>query len=131
MTIAGEVLVTRVPAPAVVTGTPSAVGETTATVTGTVDTNDATLASCRFEYGTSEAYGQSAPCPSALAAGSANQPVSAALSGLAPNVTYDYRLMAVSASGEARTANATFKTTAPPLVQPHPSISGIPRPGSA
>ena len=66
---------------------------------------------------------------SVIAAGSANQPVSAALSGLAPNVTYDYRLAAVSASGEARTANATFKTTAPPLVQPHPSISGIPAPG--
>ncbi len=126
---AGNVLVTTVPPPVVVTGTPSAVGETTATMSGTVDTNDATLASCRFEYGTSEAYGQSVPCPSTLAAGSANQPVSAALSGLAPNVTYDYRLTAVSASGEARTANATFKTTAPPLVQPHPSISGIPAPG--
>ncbi len=126
---AGRALVTRVPAPAVATGTPSAVGETTATLTGTVDTNDAALASCRFEYGTSEAYGQSAPCSSTLAAGSANQPVSAALSGLAANVTYDYRLTAISASGEARTANATFKTTAPPLVQPHPSIGGIPAPG--
>jgi hypothetical protein len=126
---AGRVLVTRVTAPVVVTGTPS-VGETTATVTGTVDTNDATLSSCRFEYGTSEAYGQSASCGAGgtqiLAAGSANQPVSAALSGLAANVTYDYRLTAVSASGEARTTNATFKTTAPPLVQPHPSIGGIP-----
>ncbi len=125
---AGRVLVTHVPAPAVVTGTPS-VGESTATVTGTVDTNDAAIASCRFEYGTSEAYGQSAPCSGTLAAGSANQPVSAALNGLAANVTYDYRLTAVSASGEARTTNATFKTTSPPLVQPHPSIGGIPAPG--
>jgi hypothetical protein len=122
----GQALVTRVPAPVAVTSTPSAVGETTATVTGTVDTNDATLTSCRFEYGTSEEYGQSAPCEAGLAAGSANQPVSAALSGLAANVTYDYRLTAVSASGEARTANATFKTSAPPLVQPHPSIGGLP-----
>jgi hypothetical protein len=126
---AGRILVTRVPAPTVVTGTPSAVGETTATVTGTVDTNDAAIASCRFEYGTSEAYGQSAPCSGTLAAGSANQPVSAALSGLAANVTYDYRLAAVSASGEARTTNATLKTISPPLVQPHPSIGGIPAPG--
>jgi hypothetical protein len=131
---AGQVFVTQVPPPAVVTSTPSAVGETTATAAGTVDTNDAALTSCRFEYGTSEAYGQSAPCGAGggqgiLAAGSANQPVSAALSGLTPNVTYDYRLTAVSASGEARTANATFKTTAPPLVQPHPSIGGIPAPG--
>ncbi len=57
-----SVFVATVPPPVVVTGTPSAVGETTATVTGTVDTNDAALTSCRFEYGTSEAYGQSVPC---------------------------------------------------------------------
>lgn len=125
----GSVLITTVPPPAVASTTPSAVAETTATVTGAVSTNDAALSSCRFEYGTSEAYGQSAPCAAALGAGSANQPVSAALSGLAPNVTYDYRLVAVSASGEARSANATLKTTAPPLVQPHPSIGGIPAPG--
>jgi hypothetical protein len=93
-----------------------------------VDTNDALLSSCRLEYGTSEAYGQSAPCP-ALGPGSAAQPVGFFLTGLAPNVTYDYRLVAVSASGEARTANTTFKTPAPPLVQPHPSIGGIPAPG--
>lgn len=126
---AGQALVGEVPSPIVLATAPSALAETTATVTGTVNTNDATLSSCRFEYGASEAYGQSAPCAAALAAGSANQPVSAALSGLATNVTYDYRLVAVSASGEARSANATFKTTAPPLVQPHPSISGIPAPG--
>jgi hypothetical protein len=125
----GKALVTQVPAPTVVATSPSAVAETTAALTGTVDTNDATLSSCRFEYGTSESYGHSAPCPTALAAGSANQPVSAELSGLAANVTYDYRLVATSASGEGSTANATFKTTAPPLVQPHPSISGIPAPG--
>ena len=126
---AGQVFVATVPPPVLVTSTPSAVAETTATVTGMVDTNDATLTSCRFEYGSSETYGQSAPCPSTLAAGSANQPVSATLTGLTPNVTYDYRLVAASANGEARTASATFKTTAPPLVQPHPSISGLPAPG--
>jgi hypothetical protein len=125
----GSVLVTTAPPPAAVITTPSALAETTATVTGTVNANDAALESCRFEYGSSEAYGQSAPCAAPLGAGSANQPVSAALSGLAPNVTYDYRLVAVSASGEARSTNATLKTNAPSLVQPHPSISGLPAPG--
>ncbi len=124
---AGHVFLTTVAAPGVVAGTASALAETTATLSGTVNTNDA-LTSCRFEYGTSEAYGQSVPCP-ALAAGSTNQPVSAAVSGLAPNVTYDYRLVAVSARGEALSANATFTTTAPPLVQPHPSIGGLPARG--
>jgi hypothetical protein len=127
---AGHVLFARVPSPIVTTEAPPSVSvaETAASLKGTVDTNDALLSSCRLEYGTSEAYGQSAPCP-ALGPGSAAQPVSFFLTGLAPNVTYDYRLVVVSASGEARTANTTFKTPAPPLVQPHPSIGGIPAPG--
>jgi hypothetical protein len=127
---AGHVLIGRVPRPIVTTEAPPtvSVAETAASLAGTVDTNDAFLSSCRLEYGTSEAYGQSVPCPS-LGPGSAAQPVSFFLAGLTPNVTYDYRLVAVSASGEAMTANATFKTTVPPLVQPHPSISGIPAPG--
>ncbi|HXA55195.1 MAG TPA: hypothetical protein VNV37_10035, partial [Solirubrobacteraceae bacterium] len=126
----GHALVARVPPPILTTTPPEpvSVAETAASLSGTVDTNDATLSSCRFEYGTSEAYGQSVPCPTLLA-GSANQPVSFFLTGLTPNVTYDYRVVAVSASGEARTANATFKTPSPPLVQPHPSIGGIPAPG--
>lgn len=123
---AGHVLAATVPLPEVETKAPSPVNvaETVAEVTGTVNTNDA-LSGCRFEYGTSEAYGRSVSCP-ALAAGSASQTIGARLEGLTPNVTYDYRLVAVSASGEARSANVTFKTPAPPPVQPHPSIGGLP-----
>ncbi len=126
---AGRALVTRVPPPAVATGAPSAVAETSATLTGTVNPEDATLAECRFEYGSSEAYGQSATCAIPLPSGGAAQPVSAPLSGLAANATYHYRLVASSASGAERTPDATFKTSSPPLVQPHPSIGGIPARG--
>ncbi|HXB65763.1 MAG TPA: hypothetical protein VNV42_12915 [Solirubrobacteraceae bacterium] len=124
---AGDVSVATVPLPAVEAKVPNPVdvAETVAEVNGTVNTNDAILSSCRFEYGTSEAYGQSVPCP-ALAAGSATQTIGARLEGLVPNVTYDYRLVAVGSGGEARSANVTFKTPAPPLVQPHPSIGGLP-----
>jgi hypothetical protein len=125
----GRVLVTQVPLPAAATGTPGAVAETTATLDGTVNPNDATLAECRFEYGPSEAYGASVPCATPLPSGGTRQAVSASLSGLTANTTYHYRLVASSASGEARTLDATFKTTAPPLVQPHPSIGGIPARG--
>jgi hypothetical protein len=131
----GHALATVLPAPIVATTAPSVldVAETAAQLSGAVDTNDVTLTSCRFEYGTSEAYGRSVPCGAGgtltIVAGSEYQPVGAFLSGLTPNVTYDYRLVAVSASGEARTANTTFKTPAPPLVQPHPSIGGIPAVG--
>ncbi len=126
---AGRVLSARVPPPTVATGTPSALGETSATLAGTVNPDDATLASCHFEYGPSEAYGQSAPCASPLPAGGAAQAVSAPLSGLAPGTTYHYRLAAGSASGASVSADATFKTLAPPLAQPHPSIGGIPARG--
>jgi hypothetical protein len=130
----GHVLIAQVPPPVLATSAPSAVGETTATLSGTVDPEDATLTECSFEYGPSEAYGQSAPCATGGVgapdlAGGAAQAVSAPLSGLAANTTYHYRLVASSASGEARTLDAAFKTTAPPLVQPHPSIGGIPARG--
>jgi hypothetical protein len=126
---AGRVLITQVPPPAVATSTPSAVAETTATLAGTVNPEDATLTECRFEYGPSEAYGASVPCATPLPAGGASQPVSAAVSGLAANTTYHYRLVASSASGAAVGLGVTFKTGSPGLVVPHPSIAGIPARG--
>jgi hypothetical protein len=124
---AGRVLVARVPMPTVATGTPSALGETSATLSGAVDPQDATLTSCHFEYGPSTAYGQSAECANGVGiAGGAAQAVSATLSDLTAGAVYHYRLVAGSASGTAVSADATFKTTAPPVVEPHPSISGIP-----
>jgi hypothetical protein len=127
---AGRALIARVPAPAAATGTPSAVAETAAALTGTVNPEDAALSACRFEYGPSETYGQSAPCAGAGGlAGGAAQAVSATLSELTANKTYHYRLVASSASGTSVSPDATFKTTAPPLAQPHPSIGGIPARG--
>ncbi len=123
---AGQVFVTRVPPPTAATGTPTALSETAANVSGTVNPDDATLTSCTFEYGTSEAYGQSAPCATPLPAGGATQAVTATLGPLAAGTTYHYRLVASSASGTSMGLGETFKTLAPPLVQPHPSIGGIP-----
>jgi hypothetical protein len=127
----GQVFVTRVPPPTAATGTPTALSETAANVSGTVNPDDATLTSCDFEYGPSSAYGLSAPCATGGAgapdlAGGATQAVTATLSPLAAGTTYHYRLVASSASGTSVGADTTFKTLAPPLVQPHPSIGGIP-----
>ena len=122
----GQVFVTRVPPPTAATGMPTALSETAANVSGAVNPDDATLTSCAFEYGPSSAYGQSAPCATPLPAGGAAQAVTATLSSLAPGTTYHYRLVASSASGTSVGADEMLKTLAPPLVQPHPSIGGIP-----
>jgi hypothetical protein len=123
---AGNALIATVPAPAVAGGPATAVTETSAVLTGTVNPEDATLSECRFEYGPTENYGRLAPCAAPLPTGGAAQGVSAAVEGLAANTAWHWRLAAVNASGEAVSVDGTFKTAAPPLPQPHPSIGGVP-----
>lgn len=126
----GRVLAASVPAPVAATGAPTDVGQTAVTLAGTVDPNDALLSDCRFEYGTSGAYGQSAPCSALDLAGSAPQAVTASLAGLAPGTLYHYRVVALSGAGEGVGADETFTTVTATLVHPHPSISGVPAVGS-
>lgn len=128
----GELSIGRLPAPAVDTGGPSGVTETAASVAGTVNPEDVPLSSCRFEYGTSSSYGQSAPCASAPGPGSATVAVSAALAGLTPATAYHYRLVAASPMGEVAGAEGAFTTTATvtgTLVHPEPYITGVPAVG--
>ena len=130
----GEVAIGRLPAPSVGTGGPSGVTQTTASVAGTVNPQDASLSACRFEYGTSSSYGQSVPCASAPGPGSAPVEVSAAIAGLTPATAYHYRLVAASPMGEDAGADGTFTTVATALisgtlVHPEPYITGVP--GSA
>jgi DNA-binding beta-propeller fold protein YncE len=67
------------------------------TLNGTVTPEGKPVTSCVFEYGTTDAYGQSVPCaPQASALGSGQSPVAVSthLTGLTPGVTYHYRLVA-------------------------------------
>ena len=94
----------------------SAVTATTATVAGTVNAEGVALTSCEFEYGTSEAYGQTAPCePDAeqVGSGTAPVPVTAKLPALESGVTYHYRLEAANANGVARYGKDATVTTLP------------------
>jgi hypothetical protein len=125
----GRVVSLTVPAPNATTGVAVEVAHTTALLTGAVNPNDATLSACRFEYGTSAYYGLSAPCAGAPSGGSTPQPVSAVLAGLTPNTTYHYRLLVSTATGTSYGLDQTLKTLAPGIVEPHPSISGIPAAG--
>jgi hypothetical protein len=130
---AGQALTARVGAPSASTAAPGTVTSTSATLGGQLDANGAAITSCAFEYGTTSAYGSSAPCAEEPAAAAGAQPVSAAIAGLSPNTTYHYRLAAASARGAGLGADVAFTTaisSAVPLVHPHPSITGTPAVGS-
>jgi hypothetical protein len=88
-----------------------------ATLNGTVDPDAIQLTDCRLDYGTSTAYGQSAPCaPGAgsIPADSAEHPVSARVSGLAPDTTYHFRLQASNENGtNSESEDQEFTTPGP------------------
>ena len=96
--------------PTVTTGSASGLTQTAAALAGTVNPNGVAT-TCEFEYGTSTAYGKSAPCATAPGSGTAGVSVSASLSGLSPSTTYHYRLVA-SGTGNVEGDDATFSTLA-------------------
>jgi hypothetical protein len=105
--------------PDVTTEPASGVTPVSATLNGTVNPDKAGEATCRFEWGTTTEFGKIAPCePEGVAEGGAPVPVHAALSGLAPDTTYHYRLQATNRadahtnSGEAR-QDREFTTSGP------------------
>jgi hypothetical protein len=128
----GRELSARVPAPAASTLAPTEVTDASATLAGAVDPNDAVLGACWFEYGTGVPYAQSIPCSVLPVAIGGTQGVSAQLSGLSPNTTYHYRVLASSAAGAGAGSDVAFTTAVTSqvaLVHPNPSITGIPAEG--
>jgi hypothetical protein len=115
-------------APVVATGAGTATSQTTATLAATVNPNDATLADCHFDFGTTAAYGSSVPCTVVPGATGGAQSVSAQLSGLAASTTYHFRIVASSGVATSDGADGAFATPAP--IKASPSISGIPAVGS-
>jgi hypothetical protein len=72
----------------------------TAVLHGTI-TPKADYAAFYFEYGTTASYGQSAPAPRGVEGfDSSPTPVSAAITGLAQQTSYHYRVVAVNDAGE-------------------------------
>lgn len=68
-----------------------------------------------FDYGTTSAYGNAMPVPSAsLGATSLPQEVTAELTGLAPNTLYHFRVKAENAEGEATGADQMLITNPTP-----------------
>jgi phosphodiesterase/alkaline phosphatase D-like protein len=95
-------------APVVVTGAASAVSQTGATLSGTVNP-EGYATSYVFEVGSSTEYGTD--ISGALSgAGTEAQSVTLALANLAPLTTYHYRLVATNANGTSYGADQTFTT---------------------
>ncbi|MHA2675368.1 MAG: hypothetical protein V2G44_07030 [bacterium JZ-2024 1] len=83
--------------PTAITGAPTGVTRTTATLTGTVNPRGAPT-TYWFEWGTTTAYGNQTS-PQNLPGDYATRNVTASLISLSPNTTYHYRVCAQNAQG--------------------------------
>jgi len=90
------------------TGPPQSVGPDAAVLSGTLATKGRAT-TWWFEYGTSTGYGKSTAVKTAGST-TANQQVTAQVTGLVPVATYHYRLVAKSDAGTTRGADAVFTT---------------------
>ncbi len=111
------------PAPVVTTEAASGITQTAATLAGAIDPKGG-AASCRFEYGTTTAYGTTAAC--VMDPGAGEGPVSEQLNltGLTAGTTYHYRLVGTNGGGTTNGLDLSFTTqpapSVPPIVQPLP-----------
>jgi sugar lactone lactonase YvrE len=100
--------------PAVVTAAASSLTPTTATLNATVNPNGSEVPACKFEYGTSSSYGNTAPCASLPGSGESPVGVSAALTGLSANTAYHFRIVATNSGGTSYGSDQSFTTAAAP-----------------
>lgn len=110
------------PVPAAATGTPSAIGATSATVSGTVNP-DGQPATYAFELGVYEGAGTQYGVVFSGPAGTGTTPLaqSLGLTGLQPGTTYAYRITVKSGYGTATGETVLFTTTGLPSILEVPS----------
>jgi phosphodiesterase/alkaline phosphatase D-like protein len=103
--------------PTVETAAASPSTQTATTLNATVNPNGGEVSSCRFEYGSTETYGSSAPCSASPGSGSSPVEVSAAVGSLSANTTYHFRISATNSGGTSSGSDRTLKTLPnPPTV---------------
>jgi hypothetical protein len=107
-------------APVVETKAAGSVTPSGATLNATVNPKGAEITECKFEYGTSAAYGASAPCSKLPGSGTSPVAVSATVSGLGESTTYHYRIVAVNSGGIGDGSDTVFETLAA-----GPSLPGV------
>jgi hypothetical protein len=123
---AHTVTATVVLPPTVTTGTVFQTGQGER-LNGSVDPHGLALSDCHFDWGTTTAYGSTAPCAQTVGAGSSTVSVSAEIdnSALSNGTVYHYRLVATDVGGTGTGADATFTAGYVPQPCP-PGPSGAP-----
>lgn len=117
---------TPVPAPKppyVRTGDTAGVSTSSATLKGRVNSHGVET-SYVFQYGTTSAYGAQT-APASVGNGTTEVKVSQTITGLAPDTTYHYRLIATSSAGMTNGQDATFTSSSIPLTF---TLTGTPDP---
>ena len=99
-------------APTAVTGDPSGMSATGATLSGTVDTKNQST-EVLFEYGLTAAYGDTAPANQSPVISEFPVMLNATLTGLISDTTYHYRVVAQNEFGIAYGLDRTLFTAAP------------------
>ncbi len=102
------------PPPTVVTGTASSLTQTSTSLNATVNPNGRQVSQCKFEYGTTTAYGSSTPCTPSPGSGQQQVPVSASLTGLTASTVYHFRVSAANVGGTSMGSDRKFTTAFPP-----------------
>lgn len=102
--------------PSVTTNAASAVGQSGATLNGSVSDVGANVSAISFEYGTTTGYGSTRAASTTSITASAGAPSSisptATLTGLSCGTTYHFRIKATDANATNNGSDATFTTTA-------------------
>jgi DNA-binding beta-propeller fold protein YncE len=118
----------RVTLPDVTTGAASNQQQTAATLNGTVNPDGVALNDCHFAYtdeadflangftGPDAKTASCVPDAASIPADHSDHRVTADLTGLSPNTTYDFRLVAANANGAAHGQDLTFRTPGPPVI---------------
>ena len=84
---------------------------TSAKLNGTVNPDNVTTTNCKFEWGTSIAYGNSVNCDQGhVFSGNSTTPVTAPLTGLSRGTTYHFRLSVTNGQGKSNGPDQEFTT---------------------
>ncbi len=110
--------------PTAITEGASTVTQTSANLSGKITPNGSTVNNCHFDYGTTTAYGSSVACSSLPGSGSSTVAVSAAVTGLAADTSYYYRIVATNSGGTAYGESQALTTELPTPTMLLPQIPG-------